>query len=263
MIGQAFDRFKPYFGQFVLIGLVAALLGFFVPALVFVIFGGFSLMVAGAGGLFRGDPTAVFGAALGALSGLGLAVVAAVLVAPFSYGIQMVAARDALYGQEVSLGRAFDQAKAIWGRILGYGVLVVLTGTGAGLIGMIPLLGWLFLLAFIILAGPAFIYGLYALVNENLGAGAAYSRVWQGLSKRLGEHFLAGLVLLGLAIVLNLVFVILGFIPILGWLAAILLSFVATSFFMLYLGLRYETNVRPYLVEQQAAPSEYPQGPTS
>lgn len=260
---QALDRYRAHLGQFLLISLVAALLSAGIPLLVFMVLGGMGAAMALAGGALGSDPGVILALLGAAVVGTLLALLAAWLLGALGYGMQCTAARDALTGQPVSLGRALAGAGQCWGRVVGYSLLIFLPQMVLTAVAAISFLGWLLYLLSLLVLPPTFLYGLYALVAEDLSVSAALGRVWAGLTRRFGEHVLAGLVMLGIALTLGLVSALLALIPIAGWVAAALLFFAGIGFLPVYFGLRYQRNVRPYLEEQGPPVPPFPQGPTA
>lgn len=255
MLSQALDRFGKNFGSLFLVGLVANLI-LMVPMMILALFAGatalFGAMSTSTNPMM--DPSditsvlSMFGAMIGVFF---LMFIAAVVLTPISLVAQVAAVRDVMAGNTPQVGACLSEGFRSWGRGLGYVFLMYLV-MGVALVVLsvlhfIIIIGTIAWIAIALVMMVAFLYGLYAMVSEDLGVGEAFGRAWSGLFKRLGDHFGAA----GVLFLIWLVLFVIAIIPILGQIALLVLSFVITPFFILYAAIRYETNVKPYLLEGQ------------
>lgn len=194
-----------------------------------------------------------------------LYVILSLLVGVFTTGgllhLAALAQRGSLHG----IGGFWAGGARHWGRMLGYGLLSLLPVIGLGLASMLVL--WIPLLFIPLLAvaagslGVAYWYGAYALVAEDLGATEAFGKLFRILGSRFSDVIWSLLLLLAAGLVLGLVSGVLSKIPFLGPLLNWLLNAAVTPLLMLYVGVRYVTNIAPVINPPGGTGSFHPSPP--
>lgn len=186
------------------------------------------------------------------LPGLGLLyVILSVCVGAFtSSGLLHVAAL-AQRGRLDGVGAFWSGGARFGGRMLGYMLFNLLPWLVLGVAGF--LLVWLpwIGISLLILAGAIFgvsyWYGAYAMVAEDLSAADAFGKLFRILGNRLSDVIWSLLLLVVGGLVLGLVSGILIRLPLIGRILSILLNAAVTPFLLLYVGVRYATNIAPVL----------------
>jgi len=152
-------------------------------------------------GSIVGGPTRPILVAVGFIAGIVVAVALIVRIV----GAFMVLILASARGTKMSFGQALTTGKPYGWRLLGYTILYAI----------IVAVGWVLLIVPGILFQTWFSFGPYLIVDENLGVFAAFSRSKQLMSGHFWESF-------GPLGVMS-IFGALGIIPILGWIAELIL----------------------------------------
>lgn len=188
-----------------------------------------------------------------------LAVAAAVPVllagAAFAAAATMTAVRRALLGRPVTLLQLLSGGAAHWWPMLrlmlwsGATLCLGILGISALLLPLPPAAAAAGLIAGLYLV-PAFgFYAPYLLRADGLGPRAAWRAALAGLRLRPAEHLWAGVVLTGTGALQTVLAAICAAIPLIGGTLAVSMRIFLATLQPLYMALRFERQVRPWLSE--------------
>lgn len=145
---------------------------YMIPAIiVFVIFGGFAVLGAVASEAAGGDPSAAAAAAFSLISGILIAAIVALIISIIATFGMLRFAHTESFGQAFNFGAILEHIGKIgWGTwIVALIILIVLSfvyGLIAGILSMIPIIGWIIDL-FIAVAFAIFYARYLAIVYES------------------------------------------------------------------------------------------------
>lgn len=228
------------------------------------------LMTAGLG-LGLGGGQNVLGTLLSAFTQaflvMLLMLIAALVVGPLAEGGLWSVVVQAQRDEPGNPGDFWQGALRNWGRLLGLRlvlfVLWILVLVVGQLFRLIPYLGPLFwgIVSGVGMIGLGF-YAPYLTVAEDLGTFAALAKAWRVITAKFWDLLLTILVLIGAGILLGIVWWILIHIPIIGPLLVLALEIALIPFLLLYLAVRYETNIGPTIDPPGGAGDFHPNPPS-
>lgn len=238
---QVFQRFFRDWQQFGMIGLGAFLVILAAGAAswaVGLVLTGPSLFALAMGGGLEGSLLALFGAFFAYFV---IMTVVYVIAGGLSNAGVVGSVLGYRKGEPVSLGTFWSHATRHYGKLILLGFLFALIMLVSGIINVVPLLGQLAYLIWLPVAAVALaIYPAHLIVSRNLGVGEALGIGFQLITGHFKETFVSGMILLLLGLVMGVV----GFIPIIGWIA---IGIFAQPLVVFLFVERFEAEVAPKL----------------